>query len=168
MVKIVEIVRKAEKEHGIDHLARRLNVSYSFIHSLLNGKYNKIRPKKLERLYRHYDLPVDKFYIENLQKRYKPNESVLGNLFMVRRIQKGLTVAQVAKKIKGDVRSINRIEAGNSLPSYRGRYILKLLELYDFTEEEENTIKRYIVNLKDMVKILRKYDQEGYTLETVK
>jgi hypothetical protein len=33
-----------------------------------------------------------------------------------------------------------RIEAGDSLPSYRSWYMTELLELYEFTEEERNTI----------------------------
>jgi hypothetical protein len=92
MEKILQLIKAEEKENGLEYLANRVGVSYSFLYSLVNSKYNKVNKNKLEKLYDHYHLDKDSFFIDNLRKWYKPNNSILGNIFMVRRIQKGRTV----------------------------------------------------------------------------
>ena len=45
------------------------------------------------------------------------------------------------------------------MPSIRSYYVVQLLKLYEFSEEEEEKIKWGIAILQDLCKIANKYEQ---------
>lgn len=154
-------LNEAEQENGLEYLAGIIGVSYNFLRDFKNGKNDKYRKKLIDKLYDYFKLEPDEYYYDNLRQWNQPTESVLGNIFRLRRVQMGRSTEEVARMIQGDARQIRRIESGDSLPSFYGYYITQFIKLYNFTEREVNTIKRYICILKDTIKILNKYDNFG-------
>jgi hypothetical protein len=165
------MILRDKQDIGLESLSNSIGVSYAFLRAMVDDhtkkKYRKLKIQQIEKVYRYYRIPVDDFYIQNLQKRYRPSQSVIGNLFMVLRIQKGRTREEVARMIKGDARSITRIETGETLPSYKGYYIVKLIELYEIKDEDKTNIERFICNLKTVIEILKKYDAKGFSFQAL-
>lgn len=167
MIHVIDLILRDKEDIGLEALSRRIGVSYAFLWSMIDnvqkGKDRKLKIKQIEAVYKYYGISIDDFYIKNVQKWYRPSQSVIGNLFMILRIQRGRTREDVAKMIKGDARSITRIEIGESLPSYKGYYIVKLIELYELNDEDKTNIERFICNLKTVIEILKKHDAKGFS-----
>jgi len=133
------------------------------LHYNLNSKSSnhKFTQRTLDAVYDFFDMDRDKFYLENLSKWNKPTEAILGTIFRKKRIAMWWSLDEVARQIKWDVRQLRRIESGDSLPSYKSYYITQLINLYEFNEEEQWTIRWFICILSDLVKINNKYDLEN-------
>jgi transcriptional regulator with XRE-family HTH domain len=92
--------------------------------------------------------------MENLRKsKLRNSESILGDFFFMKRVQKKLKLQEVAKMVKGTTRQLKRIESGESLPGCNSYYIQKLLEIYDVTQEEREKVMWFIVIMKDMIEV---------------
>ncbi len=113
----------------------------------------KYRKSNLDVVYAFFDMERDDWYHDNLKKWVKPTESILGEIFRKKRLQLGLSMQEIDRKIHVGVRQIARIEAGDSLPGITSYTIIKLVELYGFTEQESVTIRWFITLLRDMVNI---------------
>ena len=131
----------------------------SFLNSVVNNSNGKYRRKYVDRLYKYFNLPIDKRYKKNLRARERKTYSVIGNIFRLARTRKGYTIEEVATIVKWDKRQLFRIEQWDSLPSIRSYYVVQLLKLYEFSEEEEEKIKWGIAILQDLCKIANKYEQ---------
>lgn len=170
MTKTPQLV-KAIKHHQshewwLTHLSRETGISRSALWSLKNLKKTKYRKQTLDILYEYFDLDYDTFYKDNLRKRHPPTFAVIGNIMRLKRLEQHWSIEEVAKMIKGSPRELYRIEAWDSLPSYRSRYMTELLELYEFTEEERHTIMWWIAIVKDLIKLNNKYDTEQPLTDT--
>jgi len=139
------------------NLSRKTGISRSALRSLKNLKKIKYRKQTLDVLYEYFDLVYDTFYNDNMKKRNPPTFAVIGNIMRSKRIAHHRSVEEVARMIKGSVRELYRIEAGDSLPSYSSWYMEQLLELYEFEWEEREKIMWGILIVKDLIKINNKY-----------
>lgn len=159
MSNLIECIVEYESTYSLDDLARKTRLEYGFLWSLKNNKYSKYRVKYIDRLYTFFDLEADTWYYNNRKLWNKKTYSEIGNILRLWRIRRGLSIDDVASILKGDKRSISRIEHGDSLPSSNSYYISEMLKLYDFTEEEEIKIKYGIALLQDLLKIMKKYEE---------
>ena len=147
--KIIEIKNK----NMIDNLCNRTGIGISFFDKIVNCSNGKFRKNNLDIIYDYFWLEKDEWYHDNLKKWIKPTESVLGEIFRKKRLQMWLSMEQIDKKIHVWTRQIARIEAGDSLPSFGSYTITSLLTLYDFSKEEKEKIRWFIVVLRDIVNI---------------
>lgn len=117
-----------------------------------NWKQGNFRMYKstLDELYSCFKMQKDTYFYRTIKKTENSSDAVLGLLLKSRRRVLGMTVEQVAEKIKGTEIEIKRIEHGAVLPYESGWYITQLLELYQFSQEERDRIAWHIVLLKDM------------------
>lgn len=149
------------QDNGPTYMAKKTGISYSFMYSIYKDRApERVNPTKLEELYEYYKVPKDAFFISNQKKWERPTQSILGNIFRQKRLEKFLSIDDVAKMVRGDSRAIHRIESGDTLPNFNSYYITKFLEIYDFTEEEKQTIQWSIVILRDLVNIYKQNDIE--------
>lgn len=161
---LIKAIRNHQWHGGwLTDLARETGISRSALRSLKNLKKVKYRKQTLDVLYEYFELEYDEFYKENMKKRHPPTFAVIGNIMRLKRLEHHRSVEEVAKIIKGSVREIYRIEAWDSLPSYRSWYMTELLALYEFSEEEKNKIMRWIAIVKDLIKINNRYDEDSPT-----
>jgi ribosome-binding protein aMBF1 (putative translation factor) len=137
----------------IKQISINTGLSADCIEHFYKWKYKKQRRKTLDILYEYFRLPKDDFYNENIKKWQMPTQSVLWTFLRQKRLAKWLSIHDVARKIKWDDRQIARIEAGDSLPHYSSYYITKFFEIYEFTDEEKNTVSWFIVILRDLVNL---------------
>lgn len=167
---LIKAIRNHQGEDGgwLTDLSRQTGVSRSALRSLKNLKKSKYRKQTLDVLYDFFGIDRDSFYKENMKKRHPPTFTVIGNIMRLKRLEQHWSIEDVAKIIKWSPREMYRIEAGDSLPSYRSRYMTELLELYEFTEEEKNTIMWWIAIVKDLIKLNNKYETEEHILESPK
>lgn len=124
--------------------------------NMIDNKSCKFQKKTLDILYDFFRLEKDEFYQDNLKKWVMPTESILGEILRKKRLQAWMTIPDVQKIIKVDSRQIARIEAWDSLPSFWGYTMTKLLLIYEFTEEEREKIRWFITILKDLIIINHK------------
>lgn len=137
-------------------MAKEINLSYGFMYQIFTKwAPEKIREQTMDELYRYYRMEKDDFYIENQKKWQSPTQSILWSLFRKKRLEKFLSVDDVAKLVKWDSRAIHRIEWWHTLPNYNSYYITKFMEIYEFTEEEKQTISWFIVILRDVINIYK-------------
>lgn len=109
-----------------------------------------MRKSTLDELYHYFKLKKDEFYHKSIKKTENSSDSILGELFRLRRKNMGLTAEQVAESIRWTDREIKRIENGDVLPYESSWYITKLLEFYSFHQEDEDRIRWHIVLLREM------------------
>jgi len=166
--KIVQLIKSSTQAgKGLVQLSNETGVSKTTLRAIQSGRRGKFRKQSLDTLYEHFGLEPDEYYEENMKQRHKPDFSVIGNILRCMRLEKWLSVDDVAKSIKWTAREIRRIEAGDHLPSYRGRYMVELLKLYGATEQEQELIRWWVVILKDLMQINNRYDpiKENMTLK---
>jgi transcriptional regulator with XRE-family HTH domain len=167
--KLIKAINNHQWNGGwLTDLSRETGISRSALWSLKNMKKVKYRKQTLDVLYNYFQMEYDTFYKENMKKRHPPTFAVIWNIMRLKRLEAHRAMEDVAKLIKGSVRELYRIEAWDSLPSYRSRYMTELLELYEFTEEERNTIMRWIAIVKDLIKMNNKYDSDNQTDDSLK
>lgn len=122
-----------------------------------------MRKSTLDELYKYFRLKPDEFYYQRIKKTENSSDAILGELFRIKRIRLGFSVEDVAERIKWTDREIRRIENGDVLPYESSWYTSKLLEFYQFSQEEEDRIRWHIVLLREMrdfVKALEKIPHE--------
>lgn len=165
---LIKAIRTYQWDDGwwLTDLSRQTGVSRSALRSLKNLKKSKYRKQTLDVLYDFFDIDRDEFYKENMKKRHPPTFTVIGNIMRLKRLEQHWSIEEVAKIIKWSPRELYRIEAWDSLPSYRSRYMTELLELYEFTEEEKHTIMWWIAIVKDLIKLNNKYDDDHPLIDT--
>lgn len=112
--------------------------------------YFRMYKNTLDELYRVFKMKPDAYYHRTIKKTENSSDFVLGLLLKSRRRNLGMTIDDVAQKIKGTELEIKRIEHGDVLPYECGWYITQLLELYGFVQEERDRILWHIVLLKEM------------------
>lgn len=159
---LIKAIRTYQWDDGwwLTDLSRQTGVSRSALRSLKNLKKTKYRKQTLDVLYDFFDIDRDEFYKDNMKKRHPPTFTVIGNIMRLKRLEQHWSIEEVAKIIKWSPRELYRIEAWDSLPSYRSWYMTELLELYEFTEEEKHTIMWWIAIVKDLIKLNNKYDDD--------
>jgi len=167
--KLIKAVRNHNGHNGwLTDLSKETGISRSALWSLKNMKKVKYRKQTLDVLYDYFKMEYDTFYKDNMKKWHPPTFAVIGNIMRLKRLENHWSVEDVAKIVKGSVRELYRIEAWDSLPSYRSRYMTELLEIYEFTEEERNTIMWGIAIVKDLIKMNNKYDTNHPITDTSK
>ena len=121
----------------------------------LSGSY--IRKDTLDTLYDFFNIPHDEFYFSEFIKNpaMKKNEGVIGNILRIRRLKMWLSIHSVARKIRVSDDTIMRIERSEQLPSYRSYTIMQLMDLYNFNENERQTIQWLIILLHDALSLFR-------------
>lgn len=157
---ILTALKAREKDKNLESIAKDVGVSWSFLWSIKNWKSNKYRQKWIDKLYSYFSLTKDKWYYNNKKMWYKKTFSVIWNIMRIARIHKGRDIKHVAKLSKWDVRQISRIELWDSLPLSESYYISRMLENYDFEDEEKDTIRYGIIILQDLIKIFKKLDDK--------
>lgn len=153
MCKLREKILEVKAKKNMEHLCNMSGLSYSFFDDIIKGSHKKYRKGKLDIAYDHFKLERDEWYHENMKKWVRPTESILGEIFRKKRLGMGLSMDDIDKKLHIGARQIARIEAGDSLPSFGSYTITKLLELYEFTPEEREKIRWFIVVLRDVINI---------------
>jgi len=137
-------------------MANKIGVSYNFMYLIfVNWAPDRINSWKLDLIYKFYNQEKDDFYLENQKKWQNPTQSILWSLFRKKRLEKFLSVDDVAKLVRWDSLAIHRIEWGSTLPNFNSYYITKFMEIYDFIEEEKQTISWFIVILRDVINIYK-------------
>lgn len=119
----------------------------------------RMRKSTLDELYRYFKLKPDEFYYARIKKTENSSDFILWELFKLRRMSLGLSVEQVAESIRWTDREIKRIENGDVLPYETSWYTSKLIELYQFSQEDDDRIRWHIVllrEIRDLVKIEEK------------
>ncbi len=147
-----KIIAYREK-NGMASLVCHTGIQESMLNNIVSERHGKHRKNNLDILYDFFRLPKDPWYHENMKKWVKPTESILGEIFRKKRLQLGLSMDDIDARIHVGSRQIARLEAGDSLPSFSSYTITKLLEIYEFTNEEREKIRWFIVVLRDMVNI---------------
>lgn len=109
----------------------------------------------INRLYEFFEIAKDEWYYQNAKKLHRDHESVLGTFFREKRLKFGYTVNEVCKATKITDRTLLRLEAGDSLPSYNSYTILKLIDFYNLTDEEQHCIRWYIAILTDLIECVK-------------
>lgn len=138
-------------------MSKKTGICYSFLYQVSRGENpKKIRHVILDKIYNHYRMERDDFYVQNMMKWEKPTDSILGSFLRIKRIQKGYSVHDVAKILKWDFRQIQRIETWRSLPSYTSYYITNFFTIYEFTEDEKQAVWWYIITLRDLMTLYNK------------
>jgi len=158
IIKIGNYVSKDEKSART--LSDKTGIDIGIINSIVSGKRKKYRSTTLDILYEFFWLEKDDFYKENMKRRLQPSESILGTILRDRRVQMWYSLEDVSALLKWDARSLARIESWDTLPAYHSYYITRLLQLYKFTKEESETLKRFICILRDLVKIAGRYQND--------
>lgn len=152
-MQIIDLLEIEVNKVWIKEISLNTGLSFKCIENFYKWKYKKQRKETLDILYEYFKLEKDDFYNENIKKWQMPTQSVLGTFLRRKRLEKWLSIHDVAKKIKWDDRQIARIEAGDSLPDYSSYYITKFFEIYEFTDDEKNTVSWFIVILRDLVNL---------------
>jgi len=126
------------------------------IYSIKNWHRNKKYTKQtLDTLYDFFNLTKDTFYIDNMKKWLKSDESILWVLLKNRRDKLWFSKKEVAKIIKWTEREMTRIEAWDVAPKFNSYYLRELIKLYNFSESEWNQIKWYVASLHDIIELNR-------------
>ena len=126
------------------------------IYSIKNWHRNKKYTKQtLDTLYDFFNLTKDNFYIDNMKKWLKSDESILWVLLKNRRDKLWFSKKEVAKIIKWTEREMTRIEAWDVAPKFNSYYLRELIKLYKFSESEWNQIKWYVASLHDIIELNR-------------
>ena len=126
------------------------------IYSIKNWHRNKKYTKQtLDTLYDFFNLTKDTFYIDNMKKWLKSDESILWVLLKKRRDKLWFSKKEVAKIIKWTEREMTRIEAWDVAPKFNSYYLRELIKLYNFSESEWNQIKWYVASLHDIIELNR-------------
>jgi len=126
------------------------------IYSIKNWHRNKKYTKQtLDTLYDFFNLKIDKYYIDNMKKWLKSDESILWVLLKKRRDKLWLSKKDVAKIIKWTEREMTRIESWDVAPKFNSYYLRELIKLYEFSESEWNQIKWYVASLHDIIELNR-------------
>lgn len=126
------------------------------IYSIKNWHRNKKYTKQtLDTLYDFFEISKDKFYIDNMKKWLKSDESILWVLLKKRRDKLWLSKKEVAKIIKWTEREMTRIESWDVAPKFNSYYLRELIKLYNFSESEWNQIKWYVASLHDIIELNR-------------
>lgn len=142
-IKILECIAATVEEYGKERAAARLKISPFVLSSMLSWHpKKKLNTAILRQMYAHFSLEFDDFYFYNYFLAYnkKRHEGIIGNIFRIRRIERGLTIVAVARALKIDEKTIDRLERGCQLPSSNSYSIQKMMELYGFTPEERRAI----------------------------
>lgn len=155
------IAYKADGMDWLSALSQRTWLSKTVLYNLINRKRCKYQKKTLDILYAYFEIDVDDFYTNNIKKRNVPTFSVIWNIFRSKRLLANLSISEAAKRIDWSERELARIEAGDSLPSYNSWYVVQLMELYDFTEEERTKLTRWVAILKDLMDLNNKIDKSN-------
>ena len=104
------------------------------IYSIKNWHRNKKYTKQtLDTLYDFFNLTKDTFYIDNMKKWLKSDESILWVLLKNRRDKLWFSKKEVAKIIKWTEREMTRIEAWDVAPKFNSYYLRELIKLYKFS-----------------------------------
>lgn len=164
---LIQKIKSDEKSIWLTKLSSQIWVSRSSLWSISKNRKEKYRKQTLDILYHHYWLKKDDWYLENLKKRNPPTFSVIWNILRLCRIQKGMTMRDVAIEIRWEERAIARIEAGDRLPAYKSWYMSELLRLYSdvLTEKDLERIRRWCVILWDLVKTMKKLDPDSEAMK---
>lgn len=153
---IIESLINEVRIKWIKQVSDSTGLSVKCVENCVTGKNKKFRRHTLDILYEYFKVEKDEFYNDNTKKWEMPTQSILWTFLREKRVEKWYTIHQVARLIKWDDRQIARIEAGDSLPHYSSYYFTKFFELYEFNEEEKNTVSWFIVILKDLVNLSKK------------
>lgn len=141
--------------YGMQKCVYRSGVSEENIRNIALARRRKYKMSVVNRLYDFLELPRDEWYVNNYRSYHTQHESILGEFFRAKRFAKRLTVSEVAKATKLTERTILRLEAGEWLPEIGSYTMVTLSEYYEFSEEEKQKVRWYIVILKDLIWILK-------------
>lgn len=159
---IIEKVRSYIQNHDqgenewLALLEYRTWVWRKILQNLYEWKIEKYRISTLDTLYTFFKIERDEFYTENMLKIKRRHESIFWQIMFEMRRRKGLKIDEVSMATKIDERTIRRIEYGEVLPNFSSYTLTKLLDLYDFPDEDRNTIGWMITISKDTQKILKR------------
>lgn len=140
---------------GIKAFHNRTGLGTIFIMNILEMKQIKHNIAPMNALYDYFQVERDDFFKNNLKKWHQDPESIIGRIFRERRIQMNKQIHEVSLATKIDDRTIRRIECGESLPNFDSYSINRLVNYYDFSEQERHTIGWYITIMHDMMSLYR-------------
>lgn len=101
MSKIPTLVKKIRANNqSLSYIESETGVGKTTLRKLKSMKPGKYKKNTLDVLYQYFDIERDDFYDDQMKKRYPPTFSVIGNILRQKRIQMGLSIAEVAKRTK--------------------------------------------------------------------
>lgn len=152
--KVQALVEKCGKQKAMYHLRIGEHALNSLIHY---APGNLLNTGILRSMYMYFNLALDDFYYSHFQDlpTMKRHEGIVGNIFRAKRIRLGYTIADVARSLKVDDKTIERLERGVQLPTVSSYTIIRLMNLYEFSETEKQTITWLIVLLHDAMRVFR-------------
>lgn len=152
------------ERNGILVLEIRTGVWRRVIENLMEGKIDRYKIRTLNTLYDFFSLERDDFYMDNLDRLKQGtvhnqsawHDSVFGSIMYEMRKKQKMTIPEVSFATKIDEKTIKRIEYGETLPSFGSYTLTTLANLYEFSDEDRNTIGWLITISKDTQKILKR------------
>ena len=159
---IMQKVEEFLQEKWLHTLERLSGVEKRKIKILQNYEKYPVNEYTLRKLYSFFAIPVDAFYVENVYNhpRLKKSTSPVGEFFRFRRVEMGLSVAEVANTIRVREKTIERLERGVQLPSENSYTMQHLFRLYGLTEEEKKATQAVIIGQRKLSNTLWKKKKE--------
>lgn len=155
---LLKKIKSYLKEHSLKILCGHSWVHESVILSLVKWEHKKYNRNILDILYEFFNLEKDNFYRDNMKKWYPKTESLLWTLIRFKRVRKEINLEMLASDTKMWARALARIESGDSLPYYNSWSIQHIMEALQFTKEERKQVKDYIEVMKNIEKLVKKYE----------
>ena len=162
---IVEKIREYKDrnwEYWLARLSDRTGLGHIAIENVFRQRKEKYKISTLDSLYDYFKLEKDEWYRANLKKWHEQHDSILGNIFREKRISMSYTISRVAREIRVDEKTIKNIETGSTLPHFNQYTFKKLLNLYDFSDEERTTIAWWITITHDLMMVYKKTIDTNY------
>lgn len=146
-------------------VAEFLSLSEPTLRKIIKWRFADLKYRVIKKVYTQLDLQHSDECKQLLKDRqlqkhinYQWSPTLLGTIFKTKRLDLWLSIYNVARLIKVHPRSIIRIESSETLPPYNSYIISQLIHVYEYSQEEADMIRRYIVIVKDMVSIIKSYN----------
>ena len=155
---LISKVKDYIKENWIQKLCYETWLSPNVISAIVEpSRRIKFKANTLDILYDFFWLYKDHFYQDNMKKRYPKTQSMLWTFFRVKRVEKNLSLEQLAKAIKSSKLAVIRLELWESLPSFNSYTMQTIFDYLEFDEHEKKVIEKMVVAVKDIETLLRNY-----------
>jgi len=139
-----KILQCIDKDGGLSSLSDKLGMSQNVLVSIAKWWRRKYRKNILDTLYKHFDIKKDKFYRDNLKKRYPKTISSIGTFIRLLRINKGMDIDEFSRAVGVDKRALLRLECGDSLPTENSYTLNEVLNVLECSKKQRRVIKEFV------------------------